>query len=163
MKTNLCEKKHRDEYGNNELDILIDHHGKVAKRGDVSSAPLIDGDTCREEWALAKVLVAEQKYQNGDSSYLWKALYSFHGDSLPNLLKLVNLSLIMPYQTADCERGFSAQNLIKTSRRSLIQEDRLNIQMTIKIEGGPWEDFDFTPAISRWKQKKDRRLLNYKL
>lgn len=34
----------------------------------------------------------------------------------------------------------------------------LNILMTIKIEGGKVEDYDFTSAIRIWKGKKQRRL-----
>ena len=163
LKTNLADKVIRDSYGDKELDLLIKHYGNTAKRGDVSSPPLVDGDLCRVEWGLAKTLVVTQNYQSQqtDSCLLWKTLHMFHSESLPNILKLANASLIMPYQTADCERGFSAQNLIKTSRRSLIQEERLNILMTIKIEGAPWNEFDFVPVIEKWKKKKERRLFNY--
>ena len=51
-------------------------------------------------------------------------------------MTLANLGLIMPYQTADCERGFSCQNGNKSSRRSRMEENKMNTLLTIKIEGG---------------------------
>lgn len=63
------------------------------------------------------------------------------------------LALIMPYQTADCERGFSCQNGIKTDKRNKLSKKHLNDLMTIKLQGAPLEDMDFHQAIVMWKNK----------
>ena len=50
-----------------------------------------------------------------------------------NLMKLAELALIAPLQTADCERGFSTQNNIKTADRNRLSPDRLNKLMKISL------------------------------
>ena len=153
----------RQEFGQKELDILIDHYGNMnkAKKGEVVGKAVIDRIRCREELPLAKKLVLEQRYPMDPTKGLWKLLYLHHRDVLPNLMKLANLALIMPYQTADCERGFSCQNGITTARRNCLKEKHLNVLMTIKIEGGSPEYFDFGPAIQKWKGKKNRNIYKY--
>ena len=148
----------RDSYGNKEMEILLQHYGNVARKGEIVSLPLIDSEQCRLEWSTAKKIVYEQKYPRDKTSTLMKLLFDFHRETLPNLMTLANLALIMPYQTADCERGFSCQNGIKTARRSRLKESHLNTLMTIKIEGGNIQDFDFGQAINLWKNKKKRKI-----
>lgn len=106
-------KEEQESYGNQELQVLIDHYGEAAESGDIISNPLIDKVKCQEEWSLAKKIVMEQHYPRDSTKLLWKLLFDFHKAVLPNMIKLSNLALIMPYQTADCERGFSCQNGIK--------------------------------------------------
>ena len=77
---------------------------------------MVNAEACRAEWSMAKEIVMQQLYPRDSTKILLKLLHDYHKDSLPNLMTLANLGLIMPYQTADCERGFSCQNGIKTSR-----------------------------------------------
>lgn len=148
----------KQNYGHKELQILIDHYANEARKGDIVSPPLINGLQCEEEWSLAKRIVMEQMYPRDSIKLLWKLMFEYHKDILQNLLVLAKLALIMPYQTADCERGFSCQNGIKTARRNRLKETNLNVLMTIKCEGGLLEDYDFTPSIKTWKAKKERRI-----
>lgn len=151
-------KEEQESYGNKELQVLIDHYGEAAKSGDIISDPLIDKVKCQEEWSLAKKIVMEQRYPRDSTKILWKLLFDFHKDVLPNMIILSNLALIMPYQTADCERGFSCQNGIKTARRNRLKEKSLNVLMTIKCEGESVGEHNFKSAAYTWKTKKDRRL-----
>ena len=43
----------------------------------------------------------------------------------------------MNWITVDCERGFSAQNGVKNALRNRLKAKRLNVVMTIDIEGPP--------------------------
>ena len=147
----------RSNYGNKELEIILQHYGSDNEVHGVVSTAMIDAAQCRSEWALVKTLVLQQKYPRDSTKELWKLLYEFHRDSIPNMIKVAKLCLIMPYQTAECERGFSSQNLIKTSRRNSIKEAHLNMLMTIKAEGGDVTNFDFIPVVKLWKLKKSRR------
>ena len=153
----LMSSQEQAVFGNDEIGILVDHYGKDIHQNTVVSKKLIDGPQCRDEWETAKQLVVQQKYPTNSTQALWKLIHQYHADSLPNLMVLAQLALIMPYQTADCERGFSAQNLVKTARRSTISEHNLNVALTIKYEGGHIENFDFSRAINIWKFKKNRR------
>lgn len=84
--------------------------------------------------------------------------FFFHPDTFPNLLKLVQLALTLPLQTADVERGFRAQNLTKTAHRNRMEENTLDNLMTISVEGPAVESFDFNRAVLLWKRKKERRI-----
>ena len=148
----------KEEFGNRELEILLDHYGNEKKIGDVSSEPMVNAEACRAEWSMAKKIVMQQLYPRDSTKILLKLLHDYHKDSLPNLMTLANLGLIMPYQTADCERGFSCQNGIKTSRRSRMEENSMNTLMTIKVEGGSIENYDYyDEAVHCWRSKKTRR------
>ena len=154
-------KEQRDEYGNKELNILIQHYGEEKKKDDVVSKSLIDAEQVRQEWSLCKEIVMQEMYPRTSIKDLWKMIFTYHRDTFPNMLVLARLALIMPYQTADCERGFSCQNGIKTSRRNRLQEKHLNDLMTIKIEGPRLEDMVFQRAIISWKHKKERKIFKY--
>ena len=49
--------------------------------------------------------------------------------------------------TAGCERGFSAQNQMKNALRNRLKAERLDVLMTINIEGPPSKDFFFSTAL----------------
>jgi hypothetical protein len=150
----------RADYGVKELSILTNFYGQRAEKGGKVSEPLIQKEECMEEWSMAKETVLQNMYPRDSTKNLYKLLSDFHKDTFPNLLVLANLALIMPYQTADCERGFSFQNGIKTARRNRLQQDSLNSLMTIKCEGAPIQEHDFVAAAHLWKKKKERRLFN---
>ena len=145
-------------YGMKEMNILTDFYGKKAQNGDVVSKPLVRKDVCMEEWSVAKKTVLQNMYPRDSTKRLYKLLFDFHRDAFPNLLVLAQLALIMPFQTADCERGFSCQNGIKTKGRSRLLKDNLNTLMTMTFEGGPTDQHDFSSAAARWKAEKNRRL-----
>lgn len=58
-----------------------------------------------------------------------------HKEEIPNLLQLASIALILPTSTAECERGFSVQNRIKTALRNRLTTSHLHALMTIDIEG----------------------------
>ena len=93
---------------------------------------------------------------------LWSCVVKFHADTFPkfNLVKLAQLALILPLQTADVERGFSAQNLTKTAHRNRMEAETLDNLMTISVEGPSVESYmyDFNKAVLLWKGKKERRI-----
>ena len=43
--------------------------------------------------------------------------------------------------------GFTAQNQIKNALRNRLKAERLDVLMTIDIEGPPSKDFDFSTAL----------------
>ena len=91
-------------------------------------------------------------------SELWSLIYQHYKDQVPNLLKLVSLALTAPIHTSDCERGFSAQNQVKTSSRNRLSSTRLDDLLVIKLEGGLMSDFDFSEALVHWCNAKARRI-----
>lgn len=75
------------------------------------------------------------------------------------MIKLSQLALVLLTNTAGCERGgFSAQNRIKNALRNQLKVDRLDVLMTIDIEGPLSVDYDFSLLLDEWA-KKNRRIL----
>ena len=148
-------------YGNNKLLKLLNHYGSdkanVVRRRVIPA--VVDPMKTKMEWSLLKDVVKEQQYPTGKLSMLWSCIFKFHPDTFPNLLKLVQLALTLPLQTADVERGFSAQNLIKTAHRNRLEESALDNLMTISVEGPAVESFDFNRAVFPSKRKKERSIL----
>ena len=64
-------------------------------------------------------------------------------DIFPNLGKLRAIALVIPMSTADCERGFSSLNRIKTDLQNRLSYKILNALMTISIEGPERDKFPF--------------------
>ena len=112
-------KEDLDKFGEKEIGRLAAHYGNTVTNDEVVSQPLIDPVKCIEEWSLAKRIILSQSYPRDKTATLWKLMFEFHSDALPNLIKLAELALIMPYQTADCERGFSCQNNIKNAKKEI--------------------------------------------
>ena len=64
--------------------------------------------------------------------------------------------LALPISAAQCERGFSAQNRIKSSKRSSLAVSTTEDLMRITLEGPSLEDYDPSPAVDRWMNSAKR-------
>ena len=67
---------------------------------------------------------------------------------------------IIPVSIADCERGFSQQNLIKSTHRNCLSTCSLKCLMKLSIDGPPVADFQYIEAFKIWSAKKTRRILD---
>ena len=79
-------------------------------------------------------------------------------EQYPNLLTLIMLAITMPVSTADCERGFSKHNLIKTRIRARLKTENVGMLMKMSVdtpELSKWK-FDFARAFQIWCSVKDR-------
>ncbi|XP_077863952.1 zinc finger protein 862-like [Saccoglossus kowalevskii] len=150
-----------DVFGNTEIEVLVNHFGaaKTTEDGTIIER-IVDPDCVLHEWATAKELVLSQMYPRDKMAILWKLLYTYHRGLLPNLLKLAKIALVLPVQTADCERGFSVQNKIKTKTRNRLEAERLHVLSLISAEGSSIEHFPFDVALNEWRQLKQRRIFN---
>ena len=66
------------------------------------------------------------------------------------------MALILPTNMAGCEQGFSTQNWIKNALRNRLKAERLDVCMTIDIEGPPFKEFDFSTALDFWARTNRR-------
>ena len=81
----------------------------------------------------------------------------FHGDHFPEMIKLGQLYFTLPVHTAGCERVFSVQNSTLTPSRNRLQDSTQDTLMRVRL--GPDRDhFNFASALSKWQDKKDRRI-----
>lgn len=97
-------------------------------------------------------------------TFITKATYK---DNFKDVLKLVEIVLVLPISAAQCERALSAQNRIKNSVRSSLSTSMLEDLIRISSEGPPTVEFDPTASTDRWfsrdKSKGERaRRPNFK-
>ena len=61
----------------------------------------------------------------------------------------------IPFSSVNCERGFSKQNIIKCNA---MENDTLHILMMVGLEGTDLFGYDFSDALSKIFQSKNRRI-----
>ena len=147
-------------WGNEKLEVLLKQYGEkkvskpLADEPVQTCEPLINVDQAREEWTKVKNLVLQEGYPRDKMSVLWGLINQHYKQDYPNLIKLAALAVTAPIHTADCERGFSAQNATRTAARNRLSAERVDDIMTIKLEGGDRRKFDFMEALQEWRVKK---------
>lgn len=160
----FCSKAERETWGNDKVEVLINMYGEQKKSAGTESQPtvtrepIIDADATRKEWSNVKELVIQEGYPRDKMADLWFLINKFYGKEFPNLIKLAQLGLSAPIHTSDCERGFSAQNMVKTAHRNRLSAETVDDLLTIKLEGGESDDFDFQAALKHWRGVKSRRI-----
>ena len=76
----------------------------------------------------------------------------------PCISRLASTALILSVSTADCERGFSTMNIIKTTPRNHLKTTNFNLLINLSSEGPSFDEFDFNAAVTVWAQKSKRRI-----
>ncbi len=152
----------RNEWGNQQIESLISKYGIEQSRdggeGNVVVPPVINAAATRDEWNLLKMTVVCEGYPRDNMSNLWSLINQYHKDQFPNMMVLSSLALTAPVHTADCERGFSAQNAVKTAHRNRLSASTVNDLLTVSLEGPPLRENNFVPALKHWRSRKDRKL-----
>ena len=126
-----------ESYGTAKIEQLSEHFGKEKTVKDVTSPALIDPLKVLPEWSLLKTVVKQEKYPRDKMQELWKLVFQHHKDTFPSLLRLAAIALVMPYHTADCERGFSEQNQTKNKLRNRLEQSTLYRLVMIKAAEPP--------------------------
>ena len=75
----------------------------------------------------------------------------------PNVLRFVNLLLLLPASSADCERGFSVTKLIKSDWRSKLHDKKVTNLMTVQLNSPEIPQFDPLSSIQRWLNTRKGR------
>ena len=136
-------------YGETELNILLSQY---------TDGPLqLNCDDTLSEWKEFRDFLSQQR----TSLKTIKDLSEFFLVStdrkqlFPIMAELIARGLTIPVATADCERGFSAMNRIKTSPRNRLKTKTLEQLMFISIEGPALELFCCSREMGK---KKNRRI-----
>lgn len=162
----FCSQEELSVWGDEKLEVLIKHYGESKKAPEhaygqsVTTEAIIDGAETKKEWSLIKKLVLQEGFARDSMGGLWSMINSHFKDRFPNLITLAALALTAPIHTADCERGFSAQNQTKTPMRNRLSPERLDDLLIIKLEAGDMKEFDFMGALEHWRAAKQRKLFN---
>lgn len=153
-------KEQLNVWGDEKIHLLTEHFGKEKEHSfgsneKTTAEAIINAEETKKEWRLIKPLVMNEGYSRDRMPELWTMIYKNHREVFPNLLKLAAIALTAPIHTAECERGFSKQNKIKTSLRNRIKPERVDDLITVKCEGS---EIDFSSVIKHWNAKKNRRI-----
>ncbi|XP_059930487.1 zinc finger protein 862-like [Gadus macrocephalus] len=138
-------------FGDGDVADLVRHFREPLERSGCDLAAVQD------EWQGLKILVS-QSFKDKSYSGLWETMLTKepYREDYKNILELVQLMLALPISAAQCERGFSAQNRIKSSKRSSLAVSTTEDLMRITLEGPSLEDYDPSPAVDRWMNSAKR-------
>ena len=116
-------------------------------------------DILLQEWALFKhLLVSEFKEVSTRDIMSTMSANTTFSSLYPTLSKLASIALIVPVSTADCERGFSTMNRIKTDPRNRLKTTTLDKLIRLSSEGPELDEFNFERAAMLWASKSNRRI-----
>ena len=117
-------------------------------------APLLtdeEKDAALDQWLDLKLIIDRNRNRNTLEAY--ESLMCLEGQDIENvkhILPLVNIMLTISPSTADCERGFSAMNKIKTESRTSMSQDTLKNLMRISIDGPNLNEYNATDSVVHW-------------
>ena len=77
-------------------------------------------------------------------------------DVFPDFIVFAELALVVPLNSASCERGFSAQNKIKSKSRNRSRDEQVDRLMKIAINCPHYAEYDYTAAKNNFQAMKDR-------
>ncbi len=121
---------------------------------------IIDKDQSLLEWASFRQYMMDNLRNMSFSDCAEHVIVKLT-DMYPNVSSLYEIALVLSISSIDCERGFSAQNLIKSRLRSSVKEETMQHLLKVKLEGPSTENmaqFNFGKALCAWKVAKDRRV-----
>ena len=77
-------------------------------------------------------------------------------DQYPDFAILMSFFLSVPLNSATCERGFSAQNLVKTKLRNRLTEEHQNELLRVSLNGPCIANFEFANSVQRFRTIRNR-------
>lgn len=135
-----CPPKPDNSYGKSGVDILCDFYGKDKVVGGVVYPAIINPDDFRVEWRVFKPKLAEHRKAGTKVEDMMAELLT-DGSLTPNIQILLQIKVVLAYNTSMCERGFSRMKLIKSALRNRLYIETLDALMTIALVGP-----DYAPA-----------------
>ena len=85
-------------------------------------------------------------------------LLTTHSEDYPDFAVFAEIALVIPLNSALCERGFSCQNKIKTKHSNRLGDGQLERLMKITINGPHFAQFDYSDAKANFSSLKDKRM-----
>lgn len=140
----LYELKEDDENKvNNQLEELINNLPHNVRKN-------INKDALIEEFSDYKMWTKDKL--NIPCKAAWQRLIaeSKSNTSFYNIRKILEFVMVLPLSIAECERGFSQLNLIKTNTRNRLSLNLINDILLIKLYGPTLDNFNPQKAINLW-------------
>ena len=137
-------------YGEDAIQVLSEHFEALLNQNHFNL------QSCLDEWMEVKVHLqrerGELQYNNND---FWKSKFQMR-KYYPNLLLVIKLCLVVPVQTACCERGNSCLKRIMCDFRSTLVVTTVDVLMRISLNGGLPADYHSSLVVARWLDSGER-------
>lgn len=109
------------------------------------------------EYAEFKYIMRQKLKQGSISTFSDMVAATLKCEELKNVSQLVDICATFQASSADCERGFSLMNRIKTASRNRLEMDHLDQLMRIKSKLQADEAINLDNVYNHWRREKDRR------
>ena len=136
-------------FGEDAIQVLSEHFDALLNQNHFNL------QSCLNEWMEIKVHVQRDVGLQNNSNDFWKSKFQMRA-RYPNLMLLIELCLVIPVQTACCERGNSCLNRIMYDFRSTLDITTVDALMRISLNGGPPGDYHSSLAVARWLDSGER-------
>lgn len=109
------------------------------------------------EYAEFKYIMRQKLKQGSISTFSDMVAATLKCEELKHVSQLVDICATFQASSADCERGFSLMNRIKTASRNRLEMDHLDQLMRIKSKLQADEAINLDNVYNHWRREKDRR------
>lgn len=129
-------------YGEEKISTIFHHYRVPLEKAGHSLA------NCLVQWGELKVIV-RRKLSFGRIKFLdlWQNIIHEHSERFADILALVQIILLLPVSTAECERGFSLMKRVKSDWRNRLRADTLTGLMAITLSEEEVDMFSPDDAI----------------
>ncbi|XP_078787812.1 zinc finger protein 862-like [Oryzias latipes] len=114
-------------------------------------------EVINSEYAEFKFIMRQKLKQGSISTFSDMVAATLKCEELKHISQLVDICATFQASSADCERGFSLMNRIKTASRNRLEVDHLDQLMRIKSKLQADEAIDLDKVYNHWRREKDRR------
>lgn len=139
-------------FGNQNLLNLLNKYSKII--------PCYSEEVKRKilsQYSNFKFLYQTKFNSNVVSSFADMVDLANKEEEFQELSSLIDISATFQASSADCERGFSQMNAIKTKARNRLETFHLDHLMRIKLFLRRGNEIDVQKVFNFWKNNKDRR------
>ncbi|XP_070559090.1 zinc finger protein 862-like isoform X2 [Ptychodera flava] len=140
-------------YGHDQIRLLSGHFRIILERNECDVTEL------QNEWMHVKAHFGQRLRNNPGTNqpYQINTLLAEQNPRLTNILKLIEIVLVLPTSTAICERGFSTLKRIKSDWRSRLTTAMMNHLLWISIEAPSLQEYNAERAVHLWWSKAQRQ------
>ena len=103
----------------------------------------------KDQWLRLKLFVCKRIPLQDRQFHVWSKIL-IEDKRFSSIMRLISIVMLLPTNTASCERGFSLMNQIKSKGRAGLVTSFTTDLMTICTNGGSIEEFDPQPAVNEW-------------
>ena len=131
-------------YGDEEIDKLVDTYSPLLSQEEKES--IID------EWLDLKMYISRNLHRAVIDAYetFVGLMNSAEVQHMKHIMILILIMLTISPTTAECERGFSSVNNIKTTARTSMKQEALSSLVRIKVDGPDLMEYNPTESIINW-------------